>query len=39
MIAISPSKFITWAENHFDSVVIHGDEVKLNSIFDTLKLI
>jgi DNA primase len=33
MIPISPSKFVAWAENHFDSVIITGDEVKLNSIF------
>lgn len=30
---IDPEKFIEWAEVHFDSVQVHGNEVKLNSIF------
>jgi hypothetical protein len=30
---ISAEKFIDWAESHFDSVIVHGNEVHLNSIF------
>jgi hypothetical protein len=33
---INPQKFIEWCENHedqFGSIIVHGDEVKLNSIF------
>ncbi|MCK9459684.1 MAG: toprim domain-containing protein [Proteobacteria bacterium] len=30
---ISADKFIDWAESRFDSVLVHGNEVKLNSIF------
>lgn len=33
---ISPDKFIEWCERHedqFGQIIVHGDEVKLNSIF------
>jgi hypothetical protein len=33
---ISPEKFIEWCEQHedqFGQIIVHGDEVKLNSIF------
>jgi hypothetical protein len=36
MSSISPEKFIEWCESHedqFGQIIVHGNEVKLNSIF------
>lgn len=32
-MSINKEEFIKWAEKNFDSVIIHGDQIKLNSIF------
>ena len=32
-MSIKFDSFLNWAESHFDSVIVKGDEIKLNSIF------